>query len=132
MSNTALNKEFRSLDMLELIKLKDIDFGGCHFKYSADDASLLLHSRDIHGVGHIHRFHLPGSFLVNIGGNFWRLVTGVGDASKARHLFEDAGINIDERINALRELGVPILTKEEGMQNLDRYQLPVKRLLLTA
>lgn len=111
--------------------MKDIEFGGCLFKYSAKDACLFLRSRDIHGVDRVHTFNLPGSFLVNISGKVWRFVTGIGDGSEVRHLFEDTGPAVDDRVNALCELGVPILNKDEGRQNLERYKLPVKRLLLS-
>ncbi len=112
--------------------MKDIAFGGCLFKFSTKDGQLFLHTRDTNGIDHIHLFHLKGAFLVNIGGNYWRFVTGVCKDLEARYLFEDVGVNVQERVNALGALGVPVLNKEEGKRNLDLYKLPVKRLMLTS
>lgn len=109
-----------------------IEFGSCQFRHVADDALLMLHSRDLDGVDHTHSFYLADAFLVNIAGSFWRFVTGVGDDSQARYLFEDVGEHVEGRVKALRELGVQVLSKEEGKMNLERHQLPVKRLMIAA
>jgi hypothetical protein len=57
-------------------------------------------------------------------------VTGAGPDAAARYLFDEAGMNSEDRVNALRELGVPVLGREEGKRNLEHYKLPVKRLVL--
>ena len=110
---------------------KEIAFGSCLFIFTAEDNALRLCTRDIQGNEHTHVFPLSGAFLVNIGGSYWRLVTGAEADSVARHLFEDVGVGVENRVSALKDLGVPILDREEGKQNLDHYKLPVKRLMLT-
>lgn len=111
--------------------MREVEFGGCLFKFSGPDGELLLHTRDIHGVDRTHAFHLNGAFLYHFGGGVWRFVTGAGQATEARHLFDDTGKDVEKRVATLQELGVPVLSREEGKQNLDKYKLPVKRLVLS-
>lgn len=109
-----------------------VGFGGCLFKYSELDKTLLLHTRNLDGVDQTHIFPLSGAFLVNIGSGFWRFVTGAEHDTEARYLFDDAGMKVQERVDALNDLGVLILNSEEGKQNLVLYQLPVKRLMISS
>jgi hypothetical protein len=107
-----------------------LDFGGCGFKYSALDEKLLMHTRDLYGIEQTHAFPLTGAFLVQIGGEYWRFVTGVGKETETRYIFDDTGLKVKERVDALHQLGVPILGRNEGKLNLEQYKLPVKRLML--
>ncbi len=112
--------------------MNDIAFGGCLFKHFSEDGSLQLHTHDIHGAARSYKFHLTDAFLVDIGNGFWRFVTGAIQGTGSRHIFDDGGIAVIERVDALRKLGVPVLSREEGRKNLEKHKLPVKRLMLTS
>lgn len=108
----------------------EIEFGRCRFVHDDGDGKLYLHTRDLDGVERTHAFYLSDAFLHHLGGGIWRFVTGAGEGAEARHLFDDVGEGVDKRVDALRALGVPVLSREEGKQNLERHKLPVKRLVL--
>ena len=111
--------------------MKEIEFGSYLFKYAENEGKLYLHSSDLDGVKHVHEFFLDGAFLVNLMGHYWRLVTGVGEGASARYIFDDITIAAPNNAQAFRELGLPVLNKDTGKQNLEQYGLPVKRLVLS-
>jgi len=115
--------------------MRQITFGGCRFTLSDSEDALHLHTfslDNIGGDGKTHVFPLAGAFLVHIGSGFWRFVTGAAPDTPSRHLFDDAGKDVDSRVADLSALGVPILSKEDGKRNLEQYRLPVRRMVLAA
>ena len=110
--------------------LTEIEFGSYLFQYARSEGKLYLHSSDLDGHQHVHAFFLEGAFLVNLMGHYWRLVTGAGQGATARYIFDDVSPSAPNNMQTLKALGLPVLNKDSGKQNLERYGLPVKRLLL--